>query len=245
ARTGTVTIGGQTFTVVQDAPPACSVSLSPVNQAVTADAQTLSIGVSADPSCTWTSVSHDNWLTVTSGASGTGSGTVTVTVSANGGAARNGSIAIGNQSFGVSQAASSNPNPWSHQDIGAVGVPGDAAFDATTGVLTVSGAGADVWGAADALHYAYQPLTGDGRIVARVTSVQNTNVWAKAGVMIRDTLDPGSAQAFMLVSFSKGLAFQRRDTANGASVNTSGAMAAAPYWVMLDRTGNTINAYQS
>ncbi|HMF42626.1 MAG TPA: silent information regulator protein Sir2, partial [Polyangia bacterium] len=163
----------------------------------------------------------------------------------NGGAARNGSIAIGNQSFGVSQATSSNPNPWSHQDIGAVGVPGDAAFDGTTGVLTVTGAGADVWGTADALHYAYQPLTGDGRIVARVTSVQNTNAWTKAGVMIRDTLDPGSAQAFMLVSFSKGLAFQRREAANGASVNTSGAMAAAPYWVMLDRTGNTINAYQS
>src|SRR5262249_3292528 len=98
---------------------------------------------------------------------------------------------------------------------------------------------------ADALHYAFQPMAGDGRIVARVTSVQNTNVWSKAGVMIRETLDPGSAQAFMLVSFSKGLAFQRRETANGSSVSTSGATGTAPYWVMLDRIGNTFNAYQS
>src|SRR5262249_14917511 len=117
ARTGTVTIAGQTFTVVQEAAPVCNVSLSPPSQDVTESAQTISIGVAS--SCTWTTVSQNSWLTVTGGASGTGSGTVTVAVSANGGAARNGSVAIGNQLFGVSQAASSNPNPWSHQDIGA------------------------------------------------------------------------------------------------------------------------------
>jgi hypothetical protein len=69
--------------------------------------------------------------------------------------------------------------------------------------------------------------------------------WTKAGVMIRETLTPGSAQAFMLVSPGKGLAFQRRDATGGLSVNTAGAFAKAPYWVRLDRVGNTITAYQS
>ena len=79
----------------------------------------------------------------------------------------------------------------------------------------MKGAGADVWGTADALQYAYRQVTGDGWIVARVTSVTNTNAWTKAGVMIRETTGAGSAQAFMLVSSSKGQAFQRRTTTGG------------------------------
>jgi regulation of enolase protein 1 (concanavalin A-like superfamily) len=49
----------------------------------------------------------------------------------------------------------------------------------------------------------------------------------------------------MLVSYSKGLAFQRRTVAGGTSTSTAGVFAGAPYWVRLDRTGDTISAYQS
>src|SRR6185436_16118563 len=84
------------------------------------------------------------------------------------------------------------PAPWQQQDIGAVGMPGYGEFDGDSTVFTVAGAGADVWGAADALHYVYAPLNGDGTIVARVTAVQNTNVWVKAGVMIRESVAPGA-----------------------------------------------------
>jgi hypothetical protein len=114
------------------------------------------------------------------------------------------------------------PAPWQQQDIGAVGMPGYGEFDGDATVFTIAGAGADVWGTADALHYAYTPLNGDGTIVARVTAVQNTNVWVKAGVMIRETVAPGAAQAFMLISAAKGTAFQRRQVANGASVQHDG-----------------------
>jgi hypothetical protein len=134
---------------------------------------------------------------------------------------------------------------WTHQDIGAVGVAGSATYSSSTSTFTVTGAGADVWGTADALQYAYVPLAGDGRIVARLTSVQHVSAWTKAGVMIRETLSPGSAQAFMLVSAGKGLAFQRRRATGSISVTTAGAAAKAPYWVRLDRAGNTITAYQS
>ena len=53
------------------------------------------------------------------------------------------------------------------------------------------------------------------RSSARVTSVSNTAAWVKAGVMIRGSLDANSAQAMMLVSYSKGLAFQRRTATEG------------------------------
>ena len=42
-----------------------------------------------------------------------------------------------------------------------------------------------------------QPLSGNGEIVARVTSIQNTNAYAKAGVMIRGALTAGSAHVIM------------------------------------------------
>src|SRR5207237_5866856 len=108
-----------------------------------------------------------------------------------------------------------------------VGMPGYGELDSASSIFSVAGAGADVWGSADALHYVYEPLSGDGSIVARVTSVQNTNVWAKAGVMIRETVAPGSAQAFMLLSYSKGTAFQRRQVTGGASVSTTGSTTVA------------------
>jgi regulation of enolase protein 1 (concanavalin A-like superfamily) len=183
---------------------------------------------------------------VTSGASGSGNGTVAVGAAANSGGARSATVAVGGQNFTANQSAPPSPTGWSNLDIGNVGVAGAASADSSGTVLNVTGAGADVWGTADALQFAYQTLNGDGSIVARVASVQNINAWTKAGVMIRETTDPGSSQAFMLLSYSKGTAFQRRQTTGGGSVSTTGTTTlAAPYWVRLDRAGDTVTAYQS
>ena len=113
------------------------------------------------------------------------------------------------------------------------------------GAFTVKASGADVWGSADAFHYVYQPWTGDGTIVAAVASVSNANGWSKAGVMFRETLTPGSAHAFVLVSAAKGVAFQRREVTGRASVSTAGSMSAPPRWLRLDRSGSTFKAYES
>ena len=137
------------------------------------------------------------------------------------------------------------PPEWATQDVGVVGLSGAAAFAPDTSTYTVSGAGADIWGTADAFRYVYQPLTGDGAIVARVVSVQNTNAWVKAGVMIRADLTPGAAQAMMMVTPGKGNNFQRRLVAGGVSTSTAGAVVTAPYWVKLTRSGNTVTAAQS
>ena len=135
------------------------------------------------------------------------------------------------------------PAGWQTHDIGAVGVTGNASF--SSGTYTVTGAGADIWGASDALRFAYTTLNGDGRITARVVSEQYVHAWTKAGVMIRDSAAPGSRQALMLVSPGKGNAFQRRLATNGASSHTAGAFVSAPYWVRLARAGNTITASES
>jgi hypothetical protein len=137
------------------------------------------------------------------------------------------------------------PAGWSNADVGATGATGSSTF--SNGTFTVSGAGADVWGTADALQYAYRTLNGDGTIVARVVSIQNVNAWVKAGVMIRNSLSAGAAQGFQLVaaSASKGVPFQRRTVDGGASASTAGSLNTAPRWVKLVRAGNLISGYES
>ena len=137
------------------------------------------------------------------------------------------------------------PSGWSHGDVGAVGPAGSASYDSTSATFTVTGAGADVWGTADAFQYAYTPLTGDGTIVARVATISAGAAWVKAGVMLRDTLDPAATHGFMLVSYARGTAFQRRTATGGASTSTAGGAFTAPYWVKLSRAGNTLTASQS
>jgi phosphatidylserine/phosphatidylglycerophosphate/cardiolipin synthase-like enzyme len=137
------------------------------------------------------------------------------------------------------------PVGWSSADVGATGTTGSASF--ANGTYTVNGAGADVWGTADALYYAYRPLSGDGSIVARVASIQAINAWTKAGVMIRTSVSASSAQGFMLVASSptKGVNFQRRLAAGGTSVGTAGTQTTAPRWVKLARVGNVLSGYES
>ena len=133
---------------------------------------------------------------------------------------------------------------WRSQDIGAVGVAGGST--ATGDSFTVRGSGADVWGSADAFHFAWRPMTGDGDIVARVTSAEYVHDWVKAGVMIRDQLTANSAHAFMVVTPGiKGHAFQRRTASGGVSVSTSGGAGTPPSWVKLERRGNVVSAYRS
>ena len=62
-----------------------------------------------------------------------------------------------------------------------------------SGTFTVSGAGSQIYGTADSFHFVYQPVSGDGTIVARVASVQGTSTASEAiGLMVRETLSAGS-----------------------------------------------------
>jgi endonuclease/exonuclease/phosphatase family metal-dependent hydrolase/regulation of enolase protein 1 (concanavalin A-like superfamily) len=142
-----------------------------------------------------------------------------------------------------SVSAGALPAGWTTKDIGTVGAAGSAAASAT--VFTLTGAGADVWNAADEFRFAYTTLTGDGEIVARVDSLERVDGWSKAGVMMRETLSAGSKHAFMLVSSGRGLAFQRRTASNAASSDTDGGAGTAPGFVRITRAGNVFTAYRS
>ena len=114
------------------------------------------------------------------------------------------------------------------------------------GTYTMNAAGADIWNEADEFHFAYQELSGAGSIAAKIESVSDTHTWAKAGVMIRDTLDADSPHAMMVVTPAQGVSFQRRTSAGGGSDSDTQPGITAPQWVKLERTlGGLVRAYYS
>ena len=134
------------------------------------------------------------------------------------------------------------PRDWTEEGVTDLslwfrGYPGSVGSftEAPAGTYTMTASGADIAGTADQFHFAFKTLTGAGSIVARVNSVQNTNAWAKAGVMIRETLDAGSKHAFACVTPENGVASEGRTAADGTSFTTNQTGIAAPHWVKLER----------
>jgi regulation of enolase protein 1 (concanavalin A-like superfamily) len=122
------------------------------------------------------------------------------------------------------------------------------------GKITMSGGGTDIWNNADQFRFACKPLAGDATIVAKIESVGNSDPWAKAGVMVRESLDPGSRFAIVLAAPGNGVHFQGRLMTGSSAVSDNTAPAAstpeqnalrAPVWVKLERKGSTFNGFYS
>jgi len=123
-----------------------------------------------------------------------------------------------------------------------------AAFvEDPTGTYAMGAGGEDIWDVADEFRYAYKTLSGDGSITARVVSIEDTHEWAKAGVMIRDTLDNYSVHAFMCVTPSNRRSFQNRRIIAETSYQANSNIDAItlPLWVRVVRQGINFTGYYS
>jgi RHS repeat-associated protein len=134
------------------------------------------------------------------------------------------------------------PTGWLDQDVGLVGTPGTATY--SNGTFTVAGSGEYIGGSADEMHFVYQPLSGDGTIVAQVTSATGANS-PQAGVMIRETLNADATNAFVAYQGSEISFSDRPSTGANTSSQNNETTASLPYWVMLVRSGSTFSGYQS
>jgi len=133
--------------------------------------------------------------------------------------------------------------PWNDQDIGAVGRAGGAEFVHQR--YAVSGSGADIWGTSDAFHFLHQFHTGPNwRIVARVDGEQDTNPFAKAGVMLRRSLDASSPHVILDVRPNGAVEFMARDS-TGSTSYLGGTTRTFTNWLKLERTGTTVGAFSS
>ncbi|MBW4361040.1 chitobiase/beta-hexosaminidase C-terminal domain-containing protein [Flavobacterium taihuense] len=135
------------------------------------------------------------------------------------------------------------PAPWLHSDIGTVNLAGNALY--SSGSFSNIGAGADIQGTSDAFHYIYQSISGDVTVTARVESLNNTDPWAKAGVMIRSTLNANSKNVFTAITPSNGITFQSRASTGGSTTATGATGFSSPYWVRIKRLGNIVSSFRS
>lgn len=105
-RTGTITIGGQTFTVGQSG-RSCLVGFNPSSATIGASGGGYTVDVTIATGCTWAATSSQPWITIASGGSGTGPGTIGFAVDANPGlSVRTGMISVAGGSFQISQVSS-------------------------------------------------------------------------------------------------------------------------------------------
>jgi regulation of enolase protein 1 (concanavalin A-like superfamily) len=88
-------------------------------------------------------------------------------------------------------------------------------------------------------------MTGDFTAVARVASVSNTNSWAKAGLMLRETLAANARHDSIFITPGQGVSNQWRSSTGGTSSSKTVGGIAAPYWIKLVRSGSTITASYS
>ena len=141
------------------------------------------------------------------------------------------------------QAAASGA--WVGADLGAAEIVGSHSISGTT--VNVSGSGADIWGTADQGYLLRQTFSGDAQMTVRVNSQDRTDVWAKAGIMVRAATTSASQNAFLAVTPRNGITWQQRVDSGGATAgNTAGTTSfSAPYWLRLTRSGSSITCHRS
>ena len=114
------------------------------------------------------------------------------------------------------------------------------------GIYKVKGIGEDIFGAHDEFHFAYKELSGSASIIAKVDSLENTDPFARAGIMIRDTLDAGAKYCALFITPENGVRYQYRTNIDDTTEREFDPNVAAPYWVRFERTsGGLLRSYYS
>lgn len=201
SRTGTITLGGQSFSITQN--PLCTLTFSTPNATIPATGGTGSVAVTASGSTCDRSVTTDlSWITITAGQTGTGNGTVSFSVGQNPGSdGRSGTIFIGGQGFYVTQLGGTctytlSPISANVPINGASGtfvVTTSCGWTATSNVPWISLAGTTSGTGAGTVTYTVQANgSGEPRFGSVQIGTQAFNIF-QAGAVCSVTLTPNSA----------------------------------------------------
>lgn len=121
-------------------------------------------------------------------------------------------------------------------DIGDPLLKGSAEKEGDQWVI--KGSGSDIWDDVQQFQYAQCRFEGECDITVRVDSVETTDAWAKAGILVRESLEPNSKYAFIAVTPKTGAVFQFRLNDRGASGPSAWSPAKSPAWVRLKRSAS-------
>jgi hypothetical protein len=135
------------------------------------------------------------------------------------------------------------PSAWTCADIGAPTPPGGQNLSGST--WTVQAGGGDIWGTADAFRFVSQSLPANGSVSTLINSQTNSSPWAKAGVMIRATSDPGAPYYAVYVTPANGIVVQSRDAVGHGAVQEQSIPGGPPVYLRVSRSGTTLGAATS
>ncbi len=159
----------------------------------------------------------------------------------------------GTANYSEAERSFSPAQDWTREGVGILSLwfRGHPAYvggftEGPTGTYTMTATGTDIWANSDEFHFAWKEASGAVSISAKVESVENTDPFAKAGVMIRDTLEADSRNVALLITPENGVRFQFRNSAGGVTDRFFEEGITAPQWVKLERTvGGLVRAYYS
>ncbi len=159
----------------------------------------------------------------------------------------------GTANYSEAERPFSPAQDWTREGVGVLSLwfRGHPSYvggftEGPTGTYTMVASGEDIWANSDEFHFAFKQVTGAIAIIAKVESLENTDPFAKAGVMIRDTLEPGSRYVALFITPENGVRFQYRNTDGGITDRLFAEGVTAPQWLRLERTaGGLVRGYYS
>lgn len=134
--------------------------------------------------------------------------------------------------------------PWLGLDIGNYSIPG--SLKCANNKIIIEASGNDIWNNVDGLHYVYQYIDGDCEMLAKIESLEASHEWAKAAIMVRESLGGDSKTSMVLMANTHGIRSQNRfETNGGMSGSDPHAELKPPYWMKLVRTGDVFTYFIS
>ncbi len=133
------------------------------------------------------------------------------------------------------------PATWTFEDVNEF--MGAASYD--EGTFTLAAGGADIWGKLDQFGFLYKDTTGNIFISARLESIGNTDPWAKAGVMMRETSSGPGSNYFVFQTPSNGINLQWRYEFAGQTGALKKSGYSNPVYLKLGRYNNDFYYYVS
>ncbi len=132
---------------------------------------------------------------------------------------------------------------WSSQVIGYDDPSLELSGQSVGKTVRLIGSGTDIWGVRDEFIYFYTQVEGDFQLTALLESFAHAHEWSKAGLMVRESLDPSARNSMIHTSGSNGAVMQARETLGGVTNNNGGkdsSVSATNSWMRLTRVGGVI-----
>jgi hypothetical protein len=127
-----------------------------------------------------------------------------------------------------------------HGDIGKVLKPGAVAYNAVRKTYTITGGGENMWFGTDAFHFVWKKASGEVEIAATIDWIgAGGNPHRKAGLLIRQSLDPDSPYADAVVHGDGLTSMQYRETPGGPTREIQSNVA-APKRIRLEKEGDYV-----